>query len=473
MTRKHLIAPLALAAVLGACLDNQSVLPPTTNPALVDPMFASYAALGNSITAGFQSGGINDSTQMQSYAVLLAEQMGLAINGTIGGDTTARAVFNVPLLNKPGCPPPLVNVFTQELLGPAVPGGCALRNPAVPNFLNNLAIPGAAVLDVFDPLGAGNSSNALTTFIGGGQSQVENARRVMPSFVTVWIGNNDALGAVLDPANPGNPQDVTSIPTFADRYTAMMDSLDALGTIQGGALIGVVQVGLAPYLTQGRVWKQFEVTGFDPLFAFKMDSVFRSVTGGTPLPFTANIFDVAANCLAGTPIPSTSDTAWTSVPFAVGGPILATANARATDPNVATHIIQVGLGAWPVESLPAPTVLNCSDANAVTNGEMLNLFGAIATYNAVIEQAAADRDWIYVDPNVLLAHLDSVPGALLPFPAFPGLPGVTEEMSTTTPFGTALSLDGIHPSASTHVLVANALIQAINAKYGTSIPAIQ
>jgi hypothetical protein len=430
MTRKHLYAPLALAAVLGACLDNQTVQPPTTQPNLVDPLFASYVAFGNSITAGFQSGGILDSTQLQSYAVLLAGQMG--------------TTFNVPLLNRPGCPPPYANVFTQELLGPAVPGGCGLRHSVIPPFINNLAIPGAAVVDVYDPLGAGNSSNALTQFLGGGSSQVDNARLVSPTFATVWIGNNDALGAVLDPTNPGNPADVTSIPTFAERYTAMMDSLDDLGTLQGGALLGVVQVGLAPYLTQGRVWKVFEQS-FDALT--------------TPL----NAFDVSTNCLSFQAL-TASDTAWVSVPFSVGGPMLAAANAK---------IDSVQHGTLPPQNL-VPVVMDCSvDAQMVTVPEMANLFAAVASYNAVIAQAASDRDWVYIDPNALLAQLVQDPTAIRSFPAFPGLPGVTTDESLHEPFGWALSLDGIHPSATTHVLVANALIAAINAKYGTAVPAIQ
>ncbi len=426
MTRKHLFAPLALAAVLGACLDNQTIQPPTA----VDPLFARYVSLGNSITAGFQSGGINDSTQQQSYAVLLAEQMG--------------TTFNVPLLNKPGCPPPYTNVFTQEILGPAVPGGCALRSPNVPTYLNNLAVPGAAVVDVFDPLGAGNSSNALTTFIGGGQSQVDNARRVMPTFVTVWIGNNDALGAVLDASDPGNAADVTSPATFAERYAAMLDSLDALGTIEGGVLIGAVQVGLAPYLTQGRVWKGFEAQ-FDALT--------------TPL----NAFDVDNNCLGFQALTAT-DTAWVSVPFPVGGPMLAEAQAK---------MDSVQAGTLAPQNL-VPVVLDCSvDADVVTVDEMVNLFSSVAAYNGIIEQAATDHDWVYVDPNALLAQLVQDPSAIRSFPAFPGLPGVTPEQSQHEPFGWALSLDGIHPSSATHVLVANALIAAINAKYSTSVPAIQ
>jgi len=57
MTRIHRLAPLALAALLGAC-DNETLIPPTDNPDLVNPLFARYVAFGNSITAGFQSGGI-------------------------------------------------------------------------------------------------------------------------------------------------------------------------------------------------------------------------------------------------------------------------------------------------------------------------------------------------------------------------------------------------------------------------------
>ncbi len=423
MTRKHLIFPLALVAALAAC-DNESLIPPTQQAGLVDPMFARYVAFGNSITAGFQSAGINDSTQLQSYANLLAEQMGTE--------------FNIPLLNSPGCPPPYANVFTQELVGDPGPLGCALRNPTLPEHLNLVAIPGAAVLDIYNPLGAGNSSNPLTTFLGGGRSQIDNAADVLPTFVTVWIGNNDALGSVLDGANPGDPALVTPPATFATQYAAMMDSLDAFGTIQGGVLIGVVQVGLAPYLTQGRVWKGVEAN-LDALSA--------------PL----NFLDVSTACLANTPL-SATDTAWTSVPFPVGGAALALASARQDSV----------LGGLLSPASVVPAVIDCADASAVTNTEMANLFSAVTQYNATIEAEADARGWIFVDPNDLLLSLFGTPGAILSFPAFPGLPNP----SLTAPFGTAISLDGVHPSASTHILVANALIAAINAKYGTSIPAV-
>jgi len=428
MTRKHLIASLALVAALAACVSNESLNPPTDNPELVDPLFARYVAFGNSITAGFQSGGINDSTQRLSYANLLAEQMGTE--------------FNIPLLNKPGCPPPLTNIFTQEVVGNPGPLGCALRNPAAPEHLNLVAIPGAAVLDIYAPLATGNRSNALTSFMGGGRSQIENAADVKPTFVTVWIGNNDALGAATNGANPGDPSLVTPPAEFTARYSAMLDSLLDFGSIQGGVLIGVVQVGAAPYFTQGRVWKGIEQQ-FDALTA--------------PL----NAFDVSNACLSFQAL-TTTDTAWTSVPFPVGGPALALANAR-VDSVLGGDLLPQNL---------VPAVIDCSDNTAITAAEMANLTVAISQYNAVIEAAADDLGWIYVDPNDLLASLAATPGAILPAPAFPGFPGVTPEMSQNTPFGFALSRDGIHPSTSTHQLVANALIQAINARYSTSIPAL-
>ncbi len=44
---------------------------------------------------------------------------------------------------------------------------------------------------------------------------------------------------------------------------------------------------------------------------------------------------------------------------------------------------------------------------------------------------------------------------------------------SVSPFGTAFSCDGLHPSATTHKLIANTVIEAINAKYGTHIGAVR
>ena len=390
-----LIAGVALTA---ACSDD--ILDPPTSQ--VDSLFNKYVAIGNSITAGFQSGGINDLTQNESYAVILAEQM----------DTD----FNVPLMNLPGCPPPFVNIFTQQRLLGLSDSDCFLRVAPIPEFLHNVAVPGAAVVDVLTNLGTDSDPNPLTTFFLGGQTQLEAAAVILPTFVSVWIGNNDVLGAILDPTNPGDPALVTDPAVFAQRYGATMDSLDAFGSIQGGALIGVVQVVFAPYLTQGRAY-------------FQASALVPDLT-------------VLANCLDFTVIPGTTDTLWVSVPFPYGGPLFGAA------------------------ALGVPTTMDCSVQDVVSTTELLNMVGAVAAYNQTIATEAADRGWGYLDPNTLLENALQDPTAIRPFPAFNPL----DPQHETAPFGTALSRDGIHPSTSTHLGTAQALVQLINATYSTTIP---
>src|SRR6266487_3091368 len=106
--RMSLAAGLVLAA---AGCSNEHLFPPAVPQYAGGAMFQRYVAMGNSLTAGFQSGGINDSTQGQSYAVLLAAAM--------GGDH-----FYYPSLNAPGCPPPYTNVFTGARVGGGTGATC-------------------------------------------------------------------------------------------------------------------------------------------------------------------------------------------------------------------------------------------------------------------------------------------------------------------------------------------------------------
>ena len=70
---------LAVALLAAACHQDKLLTPPV--PAYTGgEMFVRYVSLGNSLTAGFQSGGINDSTQRQAYPVLVAT----AMRGEIG-----------------------------------------------------------------------------------------------------------------------------------------------------------------------------------------------------------------------------------------------------------------------------------------------------------------------------------------------------------------------------------------------------
>jgi phospholipase/lecithinase/hemolysin len=67
------------------------------------------------------------------------------------------------------------------------------------------------------------------------------------------------------------------------------------------------------------------------------------------------------------------------------------------------------------------------------------------------------------DANVTLTRLKADPNQITPFP----------NLTSQAPFGQYYSMDGVHPSAAAHVLIANELIDVINTKYATSIPKLQ
>ena len=106
------VAAIGAVMALAACSDNQKLLGPSTS--VGGGIFKNYVAIGNSITAGYQSGGINDSTQRQSYARLLAGAMGTQ--------------YHYAALALPGCPAPISNTQTGARVGGATAPPCALTS---------------------------------------------------------------------------------------------------------------------------------------------------------------------------------------------------------------------------------------------------------------------------------------------------------------------------------------------------------
>ena len=403
-------AALLSALLVAACQNDQLNRSFANTP--VDPLFARYVSMGNSITAGFQSGGINDSTQQQSYAVVLAKAM--------------RSPFFPPLLNRPGCPPPYTNVFTGARVSGGIATTCALRKipPIPPPYISNTAVPGAKVNDIYRNLGADSSANALTQFFLGGLTQAQMMAKAQPTFVSVWIGNNDVLGAATSSTNPGDSTAITPVPLFQSRYDSVT-SLVAAAKPNGAILIGVGNVTDLPYFSAGAVY-----------WAIKNHLA--------PPDSFPTLFTVSPNCApGGTPgIPGArGDTVL--VPFPYGAALLGAAQAG------------------------APRNLDCSDSVVaiVTPPELRNLVGAVLAYNAHISAQATSHQWAYLDPNLTLDSLRLVATAVRPFPLL-GQP------CSANPFGTAFSCDGVHPSAASHKLIAQKLRTAINSAYSTTIPAI-
>lgn len=400
-------ALLAAAAALAGCYPDKVDI--ITAPA-TDALFQSYVALGNSITAGYQSGGINDSTQQESYAALLARQ-------------SFKTRYAYASLALPGCTPPTANFLTGALVGGAPAGFCALRAGAsLSAVLNNVAVPGATS---FDPTSASTgASNQLTTFILGGKTQVQKAADAEPTFVSVWIGNNDVLDAAVKGspvAVPGLTAGATAVSRFQANYAAMLNGLRGIPSLKGGVLIGVVQTAAAPILF--------------PAAALANPAVAAGLAQAVGSPVV-----IHPGCMA--PPGNASLVSFAIVQFlrtlpAAQRVIACTKNAPGVPPPLGDYFI-----------------LDVEEQAALTN--------TVNEYNAYIRSQADAMGWAYVDPNPSLLSLKQS-----------GCVSTVPNLASARPFGDCISLDGVHPARAGHVVIANAVVAAINAKYGKSLPTVK
>ena len=411
MQRTRMIAALVLALPLFAgCYENDPLNAPDLSTS--NGLMARYVSMGNSITAGYQSAGINDSTQQRSYAVLFASR--------------ANAPFFVPSLQGRGCAPPLTNNVSGTRVGGGTASTCDLRADERLFYVSNVAVPGATSLSPITNMGAGANSNALTTFILGGRTQIQAMQDADPTFITMWIGNNDVLGSLTFSLDPGNPALVTPQDTFVARYDEILDSIEATGN-PPTVLFSVADVTLIPYTSRGATYWCLR-TGLCP--------------GVPAAPFPPN-FGVDISCAPSAAVP-TSAGENILVPWPVGIPKIAAA----------------------AQGAPAgipQTTLNCTTDPVVSPSELANLQAAVAGYNSYISSAAAARGMAYLDVNAALATLP--PGAI---PPFPDISGALAGGSVT--FGPYFSLDGVHPSTLAHQTISDALVATVNSYFGTSIP---
>src|SRR3954463_15115917 len=127
----HRLAVLLAAAapLIASCsVTDQTIGPQAAGPS-GGSQFTQYVALGTSIGAGIQSGGINDSTQREAYTYRLAVAMGL----------TPGANWYYPSFAGFGCPAPLTNALAGARVGGPTAPPCGFRAKATP-FINNTSI---------------------------------------------------------------------------------------------------------------------------------------------------------------------------------------------------------------------------------------------------------------------------------------------------------------------------------------------
>jgi len=380
-----------------------------------------YVALGNSLTAGFQSGGLAEKYQTQSYPALLAQAMG--IND-----------FEQPLIENPGIGSsvdaqgkprgPLVLDLARRTLGYAAltkdPADMLFRK-AFPRPYNNLGVPGALTADVLSAYSGTTAQSYVLAHqpnpyfdmvirgasLMNGASMLAQAIAQNPEIVTLEIGNNDILGGVTaGTVVPGVT--VTPAPVFRNLMGRIVDSL--LAATEAKIVVGnIPKITAIPY-----------VSAIPP---FIIDTTFSVVLGpdSLPIPWLTEEDSVAAVLFPALEKLLAKD----GVPAALGG---------------------TG------KKLPANLTL--------TQNEIATANHLVDEYNAVIDSLVSAHD------NRLA--LADVYGLMNRLNAAGGVNGLTaghpliQLLSGKAP-NSAFSFDGIHPNSSGYREVAKLFLAKINA----------
>ncbi len=379
--RTRLLAVLALLAAAAL-------------PASAQTNFTTYVTVGDSLAAGFESNSLVETHQNRSVPALIARQAG--VQG-----------FQQPLISEPGIPPELtlVSLVPAPVLAPKSSTSGAPKNLALARPYNNLAVPGATSIDALTRTTDGGGFHDL--ILRGLGTQVQQAVALRPTTITIWIGNNDVLGAAVR----GRAVDgvtLTPTDTFRSVYLQIVTALKSTGAFIVAA--NLPDVTTIPYVTTIKPYLTNPATGAPVL------------VGGNQIPLLGPVGPLPSNALV-TIAASTLLAQGIGIPTIVGGTGVPLPDEVVLDPseqaiirdhvNVNNKSIQDICGAANIPVLDLRTILN----DVATNGRNVGgitltssfLSGGIFSYDGVhpndIGNAVVANEFI----NLINAHGGSLP----------------------------------------------------------------
>lgn len=505
----------ALAFSFAACNDDDSTSSPDDNlPALTagEADFSKYVAVGASFSAGFTDGALFIAGQQNSFPNILSQKF--ALLG--GGD------FNQPLMNDNiggfllggnlAANPRLFFNGSGPAVLPATPT-TEITTPVSGPF-NNYGIPGVksyhlgvAGYGMGNPYFGRMASSTTASVLG--DVAAENAT----FFTFSEIGGNDVLafatsGGIgvdqtgnFDPSTYGN-NDITDPTVFAASFSGAVDVLTANGA--KGVVANV------PYIT---ALAHFTTVPYNPLDP-------SNPSFGPQIPTLNTIFGALNQVYAflGTPERSIVFSETAASPVVIHDETLVDLSAQITatlnaNPDFPTFLAQFGLPpqAAPAVAyllgitygqarqateadlfvLPSSTVIGTVNTNyaafLTTQGLPANLAGQFAVegvtlpledkwallpseqdairiatdaYNETITAVAANKGLALVDFKSILQQASTV-----------GYPDGDFILNTSLVTGGIISLDGVHLTARGYAAMANAILKAIDATYGSNFEA--
>jgi len=240
---------------------------------------SNYAALGDSLTAGVVNGCVVETHQRYSYPALIARQAGLT-------------AFAQPTITEPGIPAELqlVSLLPTTVIAPKSADQGRPNNLGLPRPYNNLGIPTATTPDYLSKTTDGGGPFDLV--LRGLGTAVAQGALLRAGVYTIWLGNNDVLGAVVR----GQATDgVTLTPTAAFR-TAYGNIVAAIRSTGGQVVAATIpDVTALPYATTIPPYVVNPVTGA-PVLVGGATVPLLGPTG--PLPAGALVTLAASSLLA-------------------------------------------------------------------------------------------------------------------------------------------------------------------------------
>lgn len=407
--------------------------------------FTRIVSIGNSLTAGFQSNALFESAQLYSFGSILAKQ-------------AKSASYVQPLISDPGfggrinltgfsnTTPPRP-IFSYS---PAQGGTPLMLTHAAP--YNNLGVPGAILFDIMDTTDfAAKSVARANPFFqlvlrnpALGNSIFAQAKNLSPTFMVVWIGNNDVLGYATSGGTRGT--DATGkLPSdplvFGFLYNQLVTRI-ATELPNTKAVFGnIPNVTSVPYFKSVGPSVAAEIK--------KAQAAFPTLPGLVYAKSTAPFVGVATvESLAGfqTLLTLTSSNYAPYLGQPTGKYYVDKGMAIPTGVDTTKPF-----GFDPTNPFPNEFVLDPDEITIASN--------AVTSFNNTISALVnANPNFVLFDANAYMNQVSST-----------GLTvdGIGFNASFIT--GGVFSYDGVHLSSQGNALVANRIIEVINAKFGSTI----
>ena len=449
--------------------------------------FSKYVALGNSLTSGYRDGTVYLDGQLESYPVMIAEQMQKAGGGTF---TQPLVPDNIGgFANIPGFKGKLTLQVVNGALTPVYSTAVSTLDRLTGTY-NNMGVPGAKSFHLvangygnMAGLTTGTANPYFVRFASSSTASVlEDAMAQNPTFFSLWIGNNDVLsyatsgGVGTNQTGNTNPRtyssnDITDPNVLAGSIRAVLEGMKSVGATKGvianipnvtsipffttvpynavplnetyAAALNTQLVGrLKPVLTalgQGDRLKTL-VVGQNPLLI--KDETLTDLSSQITAALTRNGVSAAEAAFIGTTYGQARHTTSEDLILLSTKPVINTDVANVSDP-----FNKLGI-TYPLE-----------DKHVLTKSEVAQVQTATNAYNTQIKALAEAYGLAFVDANAKMVELGKNSGI-----QYNGV-----NYSTTFVTGGSFSLDGVHLTGKGYAVIANEFIKAINAKYKSNL----